>query len=473
MSSARSIAGGLSERARLEERDREAIEVGIDLEAPADVEEVAVSPPPQVDENQPPDEECEEPPSDDGLRLPLPLGEGNDTDEDDTGLVAETWAWMKQNIHWYAISFAIHMAVFAALLLILGRLVTSADGDTSTFVPVDDAMAFRPKLQSFDLPQGAPEQPTELNDSVLRMPEIRAAPAEFNDASSGFRKEGGGRTSSSAASDFGGNGGFKLSAEGPGAVVNGGGLGAEHGTSDRLGSGGSGDGFAGRGKGNRKRLIGLGGGTKDTEVAVAAALNWFYRHRNPNGSWSLSRFASHCSGNPCTVAWHRRFRHGRDRPGRAAVSRRRRNAQEQRALSRRRQASPLLPHAAASGQRRSLGRHGASDVCPCPGNARPLRGLRHDEGPEDRRRGAAGRALHRGRPEPLERRLAICARRSDRRRHVGARMANHGPAKRSARRIGGRHADDGKRQEVARFGVEGKPARPVSPISPTRTPRRQ
>ncbi len=31
------------------------------------------------------------------------------------------------------------------------------------------------------------------------------------------------------------------------------------------------------------------------------ALHWFFRHRNTNGSWSLARFASHCTGpNPCS-----------------------------------------------------------------------------------------------------------------------------------------------------------------------------
>jgi hypothetical protein len=297
MSSARSIAGGPSERARLDEHDREAIEVGIDLEAPAEVREVVVAAPPSVDEERGSDAECDEPPI--APAVIALAADASPSDDDDPAIIAATWAWMRENIHWYAISFTVHMAVFAVLLLVLGRLAATADDDASTFVPVDDAMAFRPKLQSFDFPQ-APEQPTELNDAVLRMPEIRAAPAEFNDNSSGFQKDGGGRTSSSAGSDFGGHGGFKVSVEGPGPLVNGaGGLGIEHGISDRLGSGGSGDGFAGRGKGNRKRLIGLGAGTKDTEVAVAAALNWFYRHRNSNGSWSLSRFTSHCTGNPC------------------------------------------------------------------------------------------------------------------------------------------------------------------------------
>jgi hypothetical protein len=322
MSSARVFTGGLSERPTLlDSRQRDAMEAGIDLHAAAMVEEVLLPAPPtlRVGPDVPADRRTD---SDESAAQPPPLPDVEVADSqssrlselvavvdaepaespNDMGVLSEAWTWMKDNVHWYAISFAIHIGLFAALLLILGRIRLATDDDAATFVPVDDDLAYRRRLNSFDFPDGAPEQPTELNASVLRMPEIRSAPAEFNDNSPVFRKEGGGRTSDSDTADFGGNGGFRVRHDGPGPLVNGdGGLGAEHGTSDRLGSGGSRDGFAGRGKGNRQRLIGLGAGTKDTEVAVAAALNWFSRHRNPNGSWSLSRFSSHCTGNPCTA----------------------------------------------------------------------------------------------------------------------------------------------------------------------------
>jgi hypothetical protein len=47
-------------------------------------------------------------------------------------------------------------------------------------------------------------------------------------------------------------------------------------------------------------MVGGYGGTKASERAVAAALNWFARHQNPNGSWSLNGFASYCKDQPCT-----------------------------------------------------------------------------------------------------------------------------------------------------------------------------
>ena len=314
MSTARVLTGGLSERPPpLDRQQRDAMEAGIDLHAVAMVEEVQVpAPPPLADDPDSPakhsidaaESAVNELTGSQANRLTGLLPAAGETIEspNDEGGIAEVWAWMKDNVHWYAISFAIHIALFGSLLLILGRIQPAADDEAGMFAPVDDQLALSRRLQSFDFPDGAPEQPTELDASVLRMPELRAAPAEENDNSPIFRKEGGGRPSNSDAADYGGNGGFRVRQEGPGPLVDGGGgLGAEHGTSDRLGSGGSGDGFAGRGKGSRKRLIGLGAGTKDTEVAVAAALNWFARHRNPNGSWSLSRFATHCTGNPCTA----------------------------------------------------------------------------------------------------------------------------------------------------------------------------
>ncbi len=294
---------------------RQKMEAGIDLHTAVTVEEVAVEPPPMAEaaiiEAPPvgvPALAGPEPPNggtptpDDGIP---PVWSPDSAEPDDELLSGplwiELWAWMRANVHWYAISFAVHMLVFAALLFIFGRAVAEFEDPSITLLPVNDDLTLGRRIERFDFPGGAPEDATELNASVLMNPEIKPAPAEFNDNSETFRKEGGGRNIASDAPELGGKGGFTVRGVGPGAAIEGpGGLGAEHGTSDRLGSGGSGEGFAGRGKGRRGEMLRLGGGTKDTEVAVAAALNWFYRHRNPNGSWSLSRFASHCSGNPCT-----------------------------------------------------------------------------------------------------------------------------------------------------------------------------
>ncbi len=301
------------------------MEAGIDLHAAVTVEQVAIEPPP-IAPNDTGDATVRRggfgsghPPPVEPPPIEQPFQETAEQEADSVPpvwsldppaedeehpaepLSVELLAWMRTNVHWYAISFAVHMLVFAALLIILGRAERVTDDSLVTLLPVDDDLTLGRHLDRFELPSGAPEDPTELNTAVLMNPEIRPAAAEFNDNSSEFRKERGGRTVDSGAADVGGKSGFTVRQNGTGSAIEGtGGLGAEHGTSDRLGSGGSGEGFAGRGKGRRGEMLRLGGGTKDTEVAVAAALNWFYRHRNPNGSWSLSRFASHCSGNPCT-----------------------------------------------------------------------------------------------------------------------------------------------------------------------------
>ena len=47
-------------------------------------------------------------------------------------------------------------------------------------------------------------------------------------------------------------------------------------------------------------MLGSGGGTKQSERAVAAALNWLARHQMPDGSWSIRNFNSRCRGTTCT-----------------------------------------------------------------------------------------------------------------------------------------------------------------------------
>jgi hypothetical protein len=47
-------------------------------------------------------------------------------------------------------------------------------------------------------------------------------------------------------------------------------------------------------------MVGGYGGTKASERAVAAALNWFARHQNPDGSWGLASFSQRCQGDACS-----------------------------------------------------------------------------------------------------------------------------------------------------------------------------
>jgi hypothetical protein len=47
-------------------------------------------------------------------------------------------------------------------------------------------------------------------------------------------------------------------------------------------------------------MLASGGGTKQSERAVLAALTWLARHQMPDGSWSISEFHTRCKGEPCT-----------------------------------------------------------------------------------------------------------------------------------------------------------------------------
>jgi hypothetical protein len=69
------------------------------------------------------------------------------------------------------------------------------------------------------------------------------------------------------------------------------------GTGKGIGSGGAGEGFNSRGMGNRAAMLGTGG-TKQSERAVGAALNWLARHQNRDGSWSIDH-TKMCKGGTC------------------------------------------------------------------------------------------------------------------------------------------------------------------------------
>ena len=62
----------------------------------------------------------------------------------------------------------------------------------------------------------------------------------------------------------------------------------------------AGEGFGGRGSGHRKAMLASGGGTRQSERAVAAALHWLWRHQLSDGSWSLSQYKQRCSDGSCT-----------------------------------------------------------------------------------------------------------------------------------------------------------------------------
>ena len=60
-----------------------------------------------------------------------------------------------------------------------------------------------------------------------------------------------------------------------------------------------GNGLSGRGEAARKALVASGGGSAESEQAVALALAWLAQHQNPDGSWSWDHTKGPCQGR-CT-----------------------------------------------------------------------------------------------------------------------------------------------------------------------------
>ena len=97
-------------------------------------------------------------------------------------------------------------------------------------------------------------------------------------------------------------GGFDVQAIGGGPAVRGlGGVGTGVGESNKGGSGGTGEGFGGRGQGSRQAMLASGGGTADSERAVAAAVNWLARHQGADGGWGCHEFTKQCKDPSCSA----------------------------------------------------------------------------------------------------------------------------------------------------------------------------
>ena len=208
-------------------------------------------------------------------------------------------AWVVANGVWWASSVAGHLVVLSALLLVLGKVTAPPpEGEAPAFESNVDTEIAAPQLDHFDVGE-TPLEPTELTTDTLSLvdaPTIESS-TEIGDASDAMSGGGGGGSSGG----IGGLDQFAVKALGPGPAVRGTGLGG--GAGRGIGSGGEGSGFGARGDQNARRaMVGGYGGTKASERAVAAALNWFARHQNPDGSWGLGTFGNHCSGKPCTGA---------------------------------------------------------------------------------------------------------------------------------------------------------------------------
>lgn len=193
----------------------------------------------------------------------------------------------------------VHMAILLVAGLVLGTVHVAQKLVPDTFESALEEPSLDGDLTRFEVGE-TPLEPTVLDTESLTLEAPKFEQTEqFNDNSAVFEERGGGMAATTDAA-FGGLGGFDFKAIGDGPAVTGaGGVGTGVGTGTRGGSGGDGVGFGGRGAGMRKAMVGGFGGTKQSERAVAAGLNWIARHQNPNGSWSIQGFSARCKGGTC------------------------------------------------------------------------------------------------------------------------------------------------------------------------------
>lgn len=208
--------------------------------------------------------------------------------------------WFKANAKFWGVSVGMHLIVFVILGVAIGAphakklLQEIPYFDTEVDTAIEDA-----PITHFEVGE-TPIEPTVLNtESLTEPPAAVEQDAQFNDNSAVFEEAGGGMASASTVS-LGGLGGFDVAAIGDGPAVRGpGGVGVGVGTGDKGGSGGAGEGFGGRGSGSRQAMLSSGGGTADSERAVAASVNWLARHQNPDGSWGCKNFVRQCKDPSC------------------------------------------------------------------------------------------------------------------------------------------------------------------------------
>jgi len=233
------------------------------------------------------------------------------------GFFERTRTWFFEEGPWWLCSFVFHLVLICSLALIGGKVVEKVIDEAPAFeeVEVERTEDVPQEIEKFDIGE-TPLDPTELSTETLTLekPAQLAQEERYYDDSPIFTERGGGMPGGGDQPGLGGLGGFDVKGIGPGPAAGGrGGVGVGLGTGIHPGRGGSGWGFGGRGAGQRKAMLASGGGTRQSERAVAGALNWLARHQLPSGGWSLKNYNARCKDATCTGAG------GADRPAAATA----------------------------------------------------------------------------------------------------------------------------------------------------------
>jgi hypothetical protein len=210
--------------------------------------------------------------------------------------IARLKQWFWDTGCWHLLSGLGHATLVVSLALI-PYAIHKRNATTFEAAIVDTTVELEPFVVG-----DTPVDPTELSTDTLQL-EAPKVEAMYIDNSPDFEMQGGGVQAEGPT--LGGAGGPNLRAIGEGPKLPGmGGIGGSNENGAHAGLGGAGEGFAGRGSGHRDAMLGSYGGTKASERAVAAALNWLARHQSSGGGWSLSNYQQRCKGAKCSGIGH-------------------------------------------------------------------------------------------------------------------------------------------------------------------------
>ena len=204
--------------------------------------------------------------------------------------------WVRANAKFWGVSVGMHVAILFVLGVAIGAPHASRLLDEVIFIDADvDLPADETPITHVHLGDTPPD-PTILDtESLTAPPPTMEQDARDYDDSAEFEQATRGATRDPLAMIApGGNLSGNLD-DAPGQI---GPIGPPG--TDRRGDR-SGDGFGSRDAGSRKKMLTDGGGTADTERAVAGAVNWLARHQNPDGSWGCKTFAKQCKDPTCSV----------------------------------------------------------------------------------------------------------------------------------------------------------------------------
>ena len=177
--------------------------------------------------------------------------------------------------------------IFAVVVATMNMVAQPHKDEAPAFEAAMETLPPEPEFTNFKMGD-PPLEPTVLEPEML----LTASSTVSEPVASTEAEPGGQRTGSSSGSET-----SFASLVGQGPMLKG--IGPIGGSLGPGKPGGLGDGFATRGKEARRFMLG-DGATKESELAVAAALNWLARHQLHDGRWSLANFHEGCKDATCT-----------------------------------------------------------------------------------------------------------------------------------------------------------------------------